>query len=215
MLETIFKPETGPQMPKIGMQTIRRQALIDAAIQTIHERGSLEVTVGQIAKRAGVSSALAHHYFGSKDALILSTMRYLLTELTADLRSTLAAARTPRERVSKIIRANFTPSQFDPAVVSAWLVFYVRAQSSPEARRLLRVYAGRLHSNLAHALSQITDSGRAHEIAEGAGALIDGLYIRRALKHGSPDAESAIQVVERYVDSMLAQSEPVLRTLHG
>jgi TetR/AcrR family transcriptional regulator, transcriptional repressor of bet genes len=202
-------------MPKIGMQPIRRQALIEAAIQTIHERGSLEVTVGQIAKRAGVSSALAHHYFGSKDSLILSTMRYLLTELTTDLRATLAAARTPRDRITQVIRANFTPSQFDPAVVSAWLVFYVRAQSSPEARRLLRVYAGRLHSNLAHALAQITDSVHAHAIAEGAGALIDGLYIRRALKSGSPDPESAIQVVETFVDAMLAQSEPIREISNG
>ena len=84
----------------------------------------------------------------------------------------------------------------------------MRAQSSPEARRLLRVYAGRLHSNLAHALSQITESVHAHAIAEGAGALIDGLYIRRALKSGSPDPESAIQVVETFVDAMLAQAEP-------
>lgn len=191
-------------MPKIGMQPIRRQALIKAAIEAIHERGSLEVTVGQIAKRAGVSSALAHHYFGSKDALILSTMRYLMHDLTEDLRARLALAETPRARISAIIGANFSPAQFEASVVSAWLVFYVRAQSSAEARRLLRVYARRLHSNLTDALARLADRPAARRIAEGTGALIDGLYIRRALKNGPPDAVSAVALVEDYVDGMLA-----------
>jgi TetR/AcrR family transcriptional repressor of bet genes len=39
----------------------RRRALIGAALGEIADRGSLDVTVAQIAHRAGVSSALAHH----------------------------------------------------------------------------------------------------------------------------------------------------------
>lgn len=48
-------------MPKIGMEPLRRRALIDAAILAIGERGSLDVTMSEIAGRAGVSPALAHH----------------------------------------------------------------------------------------------------------------------------------------------------------
>jgi len=185
------------------MEPIRRRALIDAAIQAIHERGSLDVTVSQIAKRAGVSAALAHHYFGSKDRLIVSTMRHLLTELGRDVNEQLRAAATARARITAIIRANFSAEQFEAATVSAWLVFYVRAQSSDEAGRLLRIYARRLHSNLAHALTALVDRDTAHRVAEGAAALIDGLYIRRALKNGSPDPASAIAVVEDYIDGNL------------
>ncbi|WP_295317559.1 TetR family transcriptional regulator, partial [Roseobacter sp.] len=54
-------------MPKLGMEPIRRSALVDATIAEIGVRGSLDVTVGQIARRAGMSTALAHHYFGGKD----------------------------------------------------------------------------------------------------------------------------------------------------
>ena len=43
-------------MPKVGMEPIRRKELIEAAILEIGEVGSLDVTVGKIAKRAGVSS---------------------------------------------------------------------------------------------------------------------------------------------------------------
>ena len=53
-------------MPKVGMEPIRRGALVQATIHEIGRAGSLDVTVTQIAKRAGMSSALAHHYFGAK-----------------------------------------------------------------------------------------------------------------------------------------------------
>ena len=47
-------------MPKVGMEPIRRSALVKATIAEIGEAQSLDVTVSQIAKRAGMSSALAH-----------------------------------------------------------------------------------------------------------------------------------------------------------
>ena len=51
-------------MPRIGMEPLRRKALIAAAIDAIHDRGMGQVTMGEIARRAGVSAALAHNYFG-------------------------------------------------------------------------------------------------------------------------------------------------------
>ncbi len=87
-------------MPKIGMEPLRRRALIDATLSAIGSRGSLDVTMSEIAGRAGVSSALAHHYFGAKDDLLQATMRHLLAELNSDTRRALSACRTPRERVS-------------------------------------------------------------------------------------------------------------------
>ena len=64
-------------MPKVGMEPIRRAALIKATITEIGKAGSLDITVSQIAKQAGMSSALAHHYFGSKDEIFLAAMRHV------------------------------------------------------------------------------------------------------------------------------------------
>ena len=41
-------------MPKIGMEPLRRRALIDAAISAVGERGTLNVTVSEIAARASM-----------------------------------------------------------------------------------------------------------------------------------------------------------------
>lgn len=190
-------------MPKIGMQSLRRHALIDAAIEAIGARGSLDVTMSDIAGRAGVSSALAHHYFGAKEDLLEATMRHILSQLGQEGRGALAAAAAPRERVSAVIAVSFGDKQFRPETIAAWLAFYVEAQRSTALRRLLRVYARRLNSALMSGLTTLLPRHDAAQAAEGIAALIDGLYIRRALKEGPPDAASAIRLVEDYLELKL------------
>jgi TetR/AcrR family transcriptional repressor of bet genes len=188
------------------MEPLRKRALIDATISAIGERGALDVTMSQIAGRAGVSSALAHHYFGAKDELLQATMRHLLSELGADLKIALSKARGPRERLSAVISVNFSATQFCPETVAAWLAFYVEAQKSPAMRRLLIVYARRLHSNLMSGLSAFLPRGEAIATAETIAAMIDGFYIRRALKDGPTDAASAARLVEDYVKLRLSRT---------
>ncbi len=193
-------------MPKVGMEPLRRKALIDATISAIGEHGSLDVTMSEIAGRAGVSSALAHHYFGAKDELLAATMRHLLSELLIDTTAALRVAATARARVSAVISVNFSEKQFRAATIAAWLAFYVEAQKSPALRRLLRIYAHRLQSNLMSGLTQLLPRHEAEHVAEATAALIDGLYIRRALREGIPNAASAIALVEDYLEAKLSQA---------
>ncbi|WP_137135427.1 transcriptional regulator BetI [Rhizobium sp. FKY42] len=192
-------------MPKLGMEPVRRKALVDAALKTIGSHGSLDVTMSDIAREAGVSPALAHHYFGSKQQLLIATIRSLLRELRRDAVTAIHQAHTPRERLSAIIRISFQANQFTPETVAAWLAFYVEAQRSEETRRLLVLYARRLHSNLLHALKQLAPASQAARIAEGAAALIDGLYIRQSLRAAPLSIEASITLVEDYVSAQLAQ----------
>ncbi|TIW38401.1 MAG: transcriptional regulator BetI, partial [Mesorhizobium sp.] len=71
-------------------------------------------------------------------------------------------------------------------------------------RRLLKVYARRLHSNLMSGLTGILSRRQADRVAEATAAMIDGLYIRRALKDGVPDAATAIALVEDYLETKLS-----------
>ena len=193
-------------MPKLGMEPIRKAALVQAAIAEIGAAGSLDVTVSKIAKRAGVSSGLAHHYFGSKDQIFLATMRHIQTLFGNRVRAELKDAQTPRERLNAIIAACFDPDEFAPEIISAWLIFYVQAQNSKDAKRLLHVYTSRLHSNLVFSLRQLTNTANAHLIASAVGALIDGLYIRQALNENPLDRYQTMGLVWDYLDLKLRQS---------
>jgi TetR/AcrR family transcriptional repressor of bet genes len=185
------------------MAETRRRALIGAALREISDHGSVEVTVAQIASRAGVSPALAHHYFGGKEDLILATMGHLLAEFRAVVVAGLARADGPRARLSAVVRGSFGPEQFHRATISAWLTFYAWALSSPGAARLLRIYQRRLHSNLVHALKRLVPPAEAVRIAEGLGALVDGVYLREALRGRPTVPETAIATVEDYLDREL------------
>ncbi|CUJ85821.1 transcriptional regulator BetI [Ruegeria denitrificans] len=165
-------------MPKLGMEPIRRDAIVRATIAELGSKKSLDVTVSQIAKRAGMSSALAHHYFGGKDQIFLAAMRRILSDFGAEARSELKAA-APQERAQAIIRASFAPSCFTPDVIAAWMTFYVLAQTNDDALRLWQIYQARVRSNLIYALRPLVSDPV--ETAENMIALIDGLYIRAAL----------------------------------
>lgn len=186
------------------MEPIRKAALVKATIVEIGRVGSLDVTVSQIAKRAGMSSALAHHYFGSKEDMFLAAMRHILTLYGAEVRGALAAAEGPEGRIRAVLRANFSAGNFRREAVSAWLNFWVLAQTVPEAKRLLAVYQRRLRSNLVATLRPLA-GGRASAIAESLGALIDGLYLREVLKSGPPDGAAAVGIALRHLEAELAR----------
>ncbi|MBN9668934.1 transcriptional regulator BetI [Roseibium aggregatum] len=191
-------------MPKVGMEAERRRSLISATVDAIHESGYSDVTMAQIAKRAGVSGGLVHHYFGSKDQLLAATMRHLLNELGRAIREGLARAETPRERITAIIEGNFAVDQFRPAVIAAWLAFYVQSRTTESNKRLLSIYAARLASNLTHNLKAFMPRDKARHVAEGTASMIDGVWIRQALSDTHTDRQAAIAMVEDYVETQIA-----------
>jgi TetR/AcrR family transcriptional repressor of bet genes len=172
------------------MEPVRRASLLDATIAELGARGSLDVTVSQIAKRAGMSTALAHHYFGGKDQIFVAAMRQILREFGKEVVRGLRAARTPRTRAQALIEASFAPACFAPATISAWMTLYASAPTSTETLRLLRLYQRRLHSNLVHSLRPLSATAEAH--AQTLAALIDGLYLRAALLDLAPQTARVI-----------------------
>ncbi len=182
-------------MPKLGMEPIRRAALVKATIDEIGAAGNLDVTVSNIAKRAGMSSALAHHYFGGKDQIFLAAMRHTLAVYAAEVRTALQGTDGHRARLEAVIAAGFSSTNFRPEVIAAWLNFYVLAQSSEDAHRLLQIYQRRLHSNLMHDLRPLIGS-RAALASRRIAGLIDGLYLRQGLaRDGSAQMDATTQVL--------------------
>ena len=126
-------------MPKLGVEPIRRAALVKATITEIGESGAL----GMVA--------------------------------------------IPVERVGAIVKSRFSQINFHREVAATWLNFYVLAQVSDEAQRLLRAYQVRLRSKLSYSLRPLVGD-RAEEVADRIAALIDGIYLKHTLGHDGPIA---------------------------
>ena len=54
----------------------RRIQMLRAAAELICERGFSDTRIADVAKRAGVSSALVIYYFGTRDRLLVDALRY-------------------------------------------------------------------------------------------------------------------------------------------
>lgn len=188
-------------MPKLGMGPIRRKQLVAAVIAAIHEHGFANATVARIARSAGVSSGIVHHYFADKDELLFETMRSLLGELRRDTVARQREARTPRARVNAIIDASFGDGQFNEHVFSAWLALYGNARQSERLQRILALYHRRLRANLMYDLVKLMDRPRAARLAEGIGAMIDGLWLRYALTGRPNDPEHPRGVTRAYFEA--------------
>ncbi|MHB1138955.1 MAG: TetR/AcrR family transcriptional regulator [Microthrixaceae bacterium] len=62
-----------------------RAALLDAATEIVTETGSPNVTVREVAARAGINHGLVHRYFGTKDTLIAAVIDEIAARVAREL----------------------------------------------------------------------------------------------------------------------------------
>src|SRR5258708_35088562 len=79
----------------------RRRAIIDAAYQTLAEKGFEGLRMREIAKRAGMNHATLHYYFAGKEALIDGVLEHIVQELSIGRGpATEAEGLSPRRRLA-------------------------------------------------------------------------------------------------------------------
>lgn len=192
-------------MPKVGMEPIRRQQLINATMNAIDEVGLADATIVRIARRAGVSAGIISHYFGGKDGLLEATMRQILTDLgnaVGSRRRTLGDG-SPRAFIGAVIEGNFDRTQVTGPAAKTWLAFWTSSMHKPALARLQNVNDRRLYDNLCYHFSRVMPRAEARNAARGLAAMIDGLWLRGALTPDGLDAEGAQRLAFAYLDQLL------------
>src|ERR1700712_4972243 len=88
----------------------RTNDILRAACRVIAERGCDGMRMGDVARAAGVSSALVHYYFDTRSELLRRAFLYADEQVDAFIRSAVARCETPRERLE-----TRRPALCDPA----------------------------------------------------------------------------------------------------
>lgn len=87
----------------------RRKQLLDTAMAIVRERGADELTLGNLAERAGVSRPIAYEHFSTRAGLLIALYRRIEEKKAAALREALARARAEIGDMADVIsRAYFT-----------------------------------------------------------------------------------------------------------
>ena len=194
-------------MPKVGMQPIRRQQLIEATLQAVDQVGLGDASIALIARLAGVSNGIISHYFKDKNGLIAATMRYLMNVLIDNVteRRQALADDSPRAHLQVIVEGNFDASQVNGPAMKTWLAFWAASMHQPSLHRLQRINDHRLYSNLCCQFRRVLPQAQARNAARGLAALIDGLWLRGALSGGGFDTDQAQRISYEYMDLRLAK----------
>lgn len=195
-------------MPKLGMETVRRQQLIDATIASIHQDGFQDATVARISRRAGLSVGLVNHYFDGKDDLLASTMQMLVDLTLADVEGGIDPNDPPERQLIDFWQGHFAPGQRSPEAISAWLSFYAQVPEREAYARIQRDYDQALLELLRPILRQLVPPERVEGIAQTLIALMYGLWLRHANDPGNVDLELIQSVARSYVTDILNVARP-------
>ena len=72
--------------PKLGVADARREQVKRAALESLVERGFAELSVKDIARRAGVSTGILYHYFVNKDDILIQAVAMAFRDADGALR---------------------------------------------------------------------------------------------------------------------------------
>ncbi|MGB3356450.1 MAG: TetR/AcrR family transcriptional regulator [Mycobacterium sp.] len=193
----------------------RRIGMLRAAAELICERGFGDTRIADVAKRAGVSSALVIYYFGTRDRLLVDALRYSEESFYEAAEKMLAEVTSLRERLSLLIRWTCVPER-DGDIAGAWgLWFDLWAQ----AFRHDEIKAGRVELD-ARWRTMIVDAVRSDELdttvdarmfALEFAALLDGLSIQVALEDPEVDSDVAYDIAMRFAERELNLGSAVRR----
>jgi TetR/AcrR family transcriptional repressor of bet genes len=172
----------------------RRADLVQAAIRCLSEGGMSAFKMERIAAEAGVSLGLLPHYFTSKNELLTEVYRAALYDDVNRKIAELAdkdAEGSPPERLCRIMDAVIDPEYLKPANLTVWLALWGEIVVNPELRRAHRALYRNYVKSLADLIGMVAAERRrrvnALDIARSLQALIDGLFLERALDRQAVD----------------------------
>ncbi len=185
----------------------RRIEMLRAAAELICERGFGDTRIADVAKRAGVSSALVIYYFGTRDRLLVDALRHSEESGYEAMEQKLAEISSLRERLSLLIKWTCVP-EADNEIPGAWGLWF---DLWSQAFRHDEVKAGRVELD-ARWRAMIADAVKSaapdidvdvRTFALEFSALLDGLSIQVALEDPEVDSAVAYDVAMRFAEREL------------
>ncbi|MFE2414373.1 TetR family transcriptional regulator C-terminal domain-containing protein [Kitasatospora sp. NPDC059408] len=184
-----------------------REEVFATARAAIAEHGLAKLTMAGLGKQLQMSAGHLLYYFGSKDQLLLETLRWSEDQLGARRREALTdQARDPWQRLDAYLRLYLPEGPGDPRWI-LWIEVWGRSPASAELRQGQQDIEAPWQSDLAGLVDEGTAAGHftpgpTADRATRIRALLDGLAVPVAL--GLPGSRT---------DEALAHATAVARIL--
>ena len=177
-----------------------RERILDAAIGRIASDGIDAVRIARIAMDAGVSTALVHYHFATREALLAEALAYSF-ELAGDAHTVDLGEATATERLRDMIEQCLPlPGVQEERDWVLWVELWLRAVRHPELRPTAAHLYARMHDWLREAIEAGIEAGEftpcdAGRVTDRVLALIDGFGVRALLDDPAVPLERAREEV--------------------
>jgi AcrR family transcriptional regulator len=191
--------------------------MLRAAAELICERGFGDTRIADVARRAGVSSALVIYYFGTRDRLLVDSLRYSEESFYEAAEKMLAEVPSLRERLSLLIQWTCVPEGAGeiPGAWGLWFDLWAQAFRHDEIKAGRAELDSRWRKMIVAALdSSELSSKEKRMFALEFSALLDGLSIQVALEDPEVDSDLAYDIAMHFAEREL-NLPPAKKRLNG
>jgi AcrR family transcriptional regulator len=192
--------------PATEQNEARRIEMLRAAAELICERGFGDTRIADVAKRAGVSSALVIYYFGTRDRLLVDALRFSEESFYEAAEQMLAEVPSLRERLSLLIQWTCVPEGAGeiPGAWGLWFDLWAQAFRHDEIKAGRAELDSRWRTMIIDALDSSDLSAKDKRMfALEFAALLDGLSIQVALEDPEIDSDLAYDIAMRFAEREL------------
>ena len=163
-------------------QEVRREAILEAALQVVAERGLAETRMSDISERASMSSGHVLYYFKTKEALLMEALRFVEDRFHAAADAELARLPVGPERLRRLLELDLPGGRGDPRW-ALWLEAWTVAPHDDDVADLISELDARWVKRLRQVVREGVAAGEFEcgDVAVFAfrfSALFDGLAVR-------------------------------------
>lgn len=161
----------------------REAELIRSTYSVLARIGARQLSLRKVAEEAGVSAALLVYHFGSKDNLLLETMRWVLSRTVRRFKEGFLTISDPEKALDDFVRTIFIGPQANRDFYLVYLDLIEYGARNPSFQGLTELL--RVHSNESFAFvigkgveAGVFDVGDVSGAATHARALVEGFFIQ-------------------------------------
>ena len=200
--------------PRVGIHEAARKAqILQAARSCIVTLGYERVTVRDVAEKAGVSTGTIVHYFGDKDSMLEAALLDKVQDTGIAFRAALAGARSPWEKLVRLVNASLPETDEVRDEWRLWLTFWGEVTRNERLRAVSERQHRRWTRFLARIIVEGCDSGEFTRVdpqttAIQIAALIDGLAIQTTLQNPALSPTQMRQICLMGIYQLLSSNPP-------
>ncbi|MCF8010433.1 MAG: TetR family transcriptional regulator [Clostridiales bacterium] len=125
-------------MPKIGMEEIRREQILQAAYRCVAKNSINGARMKDIAREANISQGVIHYYFETKENLLNELLAWSLKEYLEGALNKISYEKDPVKRLETLFLYEEQIVKENPSIVEVFYDFWVQGTKQFDIRKKMK-----------------------------------------------------------------------------